>query len=336
MEKLNAKLLIQEAGEKLKGTDSTRLAAMHTGITVAVALVITVLQYILSQGIGNTTGLSGLSTRSILETGQTVLQWANTILVPFWSLGFLYTALRWARGEYARKEDLLAGFRRIGPYLGLLINRFLLSMMVILLCANTSSAIFMMTPAATQITELVASAGSDMNAAYALMEGMSTAQLMDLLYSLIPMLVIWGVLCLVLLVPLMYRFRMAEYVILDHQGARGLSSMFISASLLRRRCWQLFKLDLRLWWYYGLKVLCTILCYADLLLGAMGITLPISGDGAYFVSFGAYLAALFCVETCFRPRVDTAYACAYEQLVAMGPAAKKMPEKPQSMPWDEE
>lgn len=335
MEKLNAKHLIQEAGEKLKGTDSTRLAALHTGITVAVALVTTVLQYILSEGIGNTSGLSGLGTRSILETIQTVLQWVNTILVPFWSLGFLYAALRWASGESARKEDLLTGFRRIGPYLGLLLNRFLLSLIVMLVCANVSSAVFMLTPAADRITELAVATSADMEAMYALMEEMSMAQLAELLYSIIPLLVIWGILSLVLLVPLMYRFRMAEYVILDNREARGLSSMLISASLLHRRCWQLFKLDLGLWWYYGLKALCTVLCYGDVLLGMMGITLPIGSDGAYFVSYGVYLAALFAVETLFRPRVDTAYACAYRQLLAMGPAVKKTSEKPQNMPWDE-
>lgn len=336
MEKLYAKNLIQETREKLQGKDSTRLAVVHTGITVAFALVSTVLQYGLSQGIGNTSGLSGLGTRSILETIQTVLQWANTILMPFWSLGFLYAALRWARGEYARKSDLLAVFHRIGPCLGLLVNRALLSMAVMILCANVSSFLFTLTPAANRITEMMGSAASDMDAVYAFMEGMTTGQLTELLYAMLPVLVVWGVLSLVLLVPLLYRFRMAEYVILENPQARGLSSMLISASLLRRRCWQLVKLDLRFWWYYGLKLLCLALCYADLLLGAMGITLPIGSDGAYFVPYVVYLAALFGVEVAFRPKVETAYACAYEQLMVMGPVAKKRKETPQNMPWDEE
>ena len=112
--------------------------------------------------------------------------------------------------------------------------------------------------------------------------------------------------------------------------------MLISAALLRRRRWQLFLLDLRFWWYYGLKLLCMALLYSDLLLEAAGI--PVSGsDVTFLLTYVLYLAALFGVEVCFRPRVDTAYACAYETLKEMGPILKKpAPATPQKMPWDEE
>lgn len=336
MEKLHAKHLIQESRDKLSGKDSTRLAAFHTGITVAVALVSTVLQYILSLGIGNTSGLSGLSTRSALETMQTVLQWVNTLLVPFWGLGFLYASLKWSKGEHARREDLLTGFRRIGPYIGLIINRALLTLAVMIITVNLSSIFYMMTPAASQLMELTVGAGST-EELYAILEQLSQQNLMQILDSVLPMMIIWGCLSLVILVPLLYRFRFAEYVILENPLARGLSSMLISASLLRRRCWQLVQLDLRLWWYYGLKLLCIILCYADVLLSMFGFGLPLGADGAYFVSYILYLFALFGVEVAFRPRVDTAYACAYRKLMELGPVVRKTPvPEPQDLPWDAE
>ena len=336
MEMLNAKHWIQQAKQCLEGKDATRLAVFHTGITVAAALLITALQFILSEGIGNTSGLSGMGTRSILETMQTVLQWANMILVPFWGLGFLYASLRWAKGEYARREDLLAGFRRVGPYIGLIVNRAILTIAVMVITVNLSSVIYMMTPAAGQLTELAAEAGNTEDL-YAILEQLSQKDLTELLYSMLPMVILWGCLCLVVLVPLLYRFRFAEHVILETPQARGLSSMLISASLLRRRCWKLFRLDLRLWWYYGLKLLCTGLCYADVLLDSFGIGLPVGADGAYFLSYALYLAALFAVEVAFRPRVDTAYACAFRELMELGPAARKMQmPKPQDMPWDAE
>ena len=128
MEKLNVSFIIENAREKLEGKDSRAMAVFHTGITVAAALVITILQYVLSEGIGNTSGLSGLGTRSVLETIQTVLRWANMLLVPFWGLGFVYAALQWGRGSYAVRQDLLTGFRRWSPYLGLLLNRSVLSL----------------------------------------------------------------------------------------------------------------------------------------------------------------------------------------------------------------
>ena len=175
-----------------------------------------------------------------------------------------------------------------------------------------------------------------MEAMNGMLAQMSWEDTMALANTLLPMLILWGIFCLVILVPLMYRFRMAEYVILDEPRARGLSSMLISAAMMRRRCWQMFLLDLRFWWYYGLKVLCMLVLYGDLLLELLGVTLPIGADAAYLLTYGLYLAALFAVEVSFRPRVDTAYALAFEAIKEMGPVQKKPVEKPENMPWDEE
>lgn len=334
MEKLNGAGLTAQAGRSLEGKDSRKLAVFHTGITVGIALVISLLQYVVTQGIGNTSGLSGLGTRSILQTVQTVLQWGNIVLMPFWMLGFTYAAMRWARGEYARKEDLLAGFRRFLPYLGLMLNRALLTISVLIICVNISSILFMLTPAAADVTAMVGN--MDMEQTYAYMYAMDAEQQAQLLQSMIPVFIIWGVLSVAILVPLLYRFRMAEYAILNQPGVRAMPAMLISATLLRRRCWQLFKLDLRLWWYYALELLCNLLCYGDILLALAGVTLPVAGEVMFFVSYGLYLAALFCVRAVFLPRVQTTYALAYEALLQMKPVPRKVQTKPQNVPWDEE
>lgn len=336
MEKLNVSFLIEKTTEKLEGKGSRSMAVFHTGITVAAALVITLLQYVLAEGIGNTSGLSGLGTRSILQTGQTVLRWANMLLMPFWGLGFLYAAMQWARGGVASRQDLLTGFRRWGPYLGLMLNRSILSICIMFFCANLSSMLYMVMPASSAITDMTMAAGGDMEVLAQMLEKLTTGQAMDLMYAMIPMLLIWLMATAMLLIPLLYRFRMAEYVILDEPRARGLSAMIISATLMRRRSFQLFLLDLRFWWYYGLKVLCMLICYADLLLAALGVELPVSGDAAYLITYVLYLAALFAVEVSFRPRVDTAYALAFETLKEMGPVVKKPVEKPEKLPWDEQ
>ena len=331
MEIFAVKSIIEKSRAVLAGKNTRSLAALHAGVTVVLSLLVTLLQYVLAQGIGNTSGLSGMGTRSVLETAQTVLQWANTLLIPFWNLGFLYAALLWARDSYARKEDLLMGFRRIGPCIGLMLNRFVLSFCVMFLCANVCSGIMMMTPAADGLLELVAEAGNDINAFYALLEQQDTAALIS---AMAPLLIVWGILCVVILVPLLYRFRFAEYAVLNHPGVRGLPAMLISAALLRRRCWKLFKIDLHFWWYYVLQLLCMLLVYADVLLVMLGVDLPIQGDLAYLVFYVLYLAAYFCVLALFRPRVETAYACAYEQMMEMGPVQKKNQTVPQKMPWD--
>ena len=332
MEKLNLSLLIKNAREKLMGRNATRMAAIHTGAIVLAGIVLTLVQLLLTNAMEDATGLSGLGTVSILQTAQTVLQWANTLLVPFWNLGFLYVALLWARGSAAENRDLLMGFRRIMPCIGLLLNRFVISFCVMFLCVNVCSTVYMMLPASGDLLELAAGAGSDMEAFYA---SLSQQDLSMLVRALAPLLIVWGVLSLVVLTPLMYRFRLAEYVILDHKEARAFPAMLLSSALLRRRLWQLFRLDLRFWWYYLLKVLCMALCYGDLLLGMLGISLPMGVDAAYMLFYVLYLVLLFGVEVCFRPRVDTAYGSFYDALKEMGPVPRRTAApKPQDMPWD--
>ena len=336
MEKLNGKKIIAQARERLQGVNTQPLVLLHTGVTVGAAFVIMLLQYLLAEGIGNTGGLSGMGMRSVLETAQLVLQWANTLLLPFWSLGFLHVALLWAREAQADKRDLLAGFHRVGPYLGLLLNRAILTILVLVVSINISSVIYMMTPAADRILELAESFGNT-DQMYDYLYSLDMEQIMVLLRSMIPMMVIGCVLASVLLIPLLYRFRMGEYVILDQKGIRGIGAMILSAALLRRRRWQLFKLDLRFWWYYGLKLLCTVLLYGDMILETVGVVLPVGSGMAYVLTYVLYLGGLFAVEISFRPRVETAYACAYEQLKEMNPIEQKIvPVKPQDMPWDEE
>lgn len=335
METLNIKDFIQNAKEALQGKNVRRLAVIHAGVTVAAGLLVTLLQYVLAEGIGNTGGLSGLGTRSILETFQTVLQWANMVLLPFWNLGFLYVSLQWARGKTADSRDLLKGFQRIGPCLGLMVNRSLLTLGVMIVAINIGSTVYMMLPASGWLLELAQEQGN-MDAFYDYLYSMDVNQILEMFRSMIPMLVISAALLLVLLVPLLYRFRLAEYAILSHPGVRGFPAMVISAGLLRRRCWQLFKLDLQLWWYYGLKLLCVLLLYADLLLGAVGFAVP-SGDLTFLVTYLMYLASLFLVETFCRPQVDTAYGLFYEKLAEMGPVQRKqVPPESRKLPWDEQ
>ena len=231
---------------------------------------------------------------------------------------------------------MLAGFHRVGPYLGLMLNRAILTILVLVVSINISSVIYMMTPAADRILELAENFG-DTDQMYDYLYSLDMDQIMVLLRSMIPMMVIGCVLASVLLIPLLYRFRMAEYVILDQKGIRGIGAMILSAALLRRRRWQLFKLDLRFWWYYGLKLLCTVLLYGDMILEAVGVVLPVGSGMAYVLTYVLYLGGLFAVEISFRPRVETAYACAYEQLKELSPIEQKIvPVKPQDLPWDEE
>lgn len=335
MENIDMTYFVKDAREKLEDKNSRRAAMIHTGVIVAAGLVLTLLQMVLARGMGNATGLSGLGTISMLQTAQTVLQYANVILTPFWNLGFLYVAMQWARNRATGDRDLLTGFHRVGPCIGLLLNRFVIIFVAIFASVMICSNAYAMLPAGQQLqSQMLATGAVDYNS---YMESLTQQDMEALIASMRPVLIVSCAVAAVALVPVLYRVRLAEYVILDHKEARAFPAMLVSASLLRRRCWQMLKLDLQFWWYYGLKVLLLAICYADSLLAMLGVTLPVNGDVAFLVSYVVYLALLFCVDACFLPRVKTAYACAYDALKEMGPVPKQTkPAVPQKMPRDEQ
>lgn len=328
MEEWSGAALVKRARLLSRGTDKKKIAAIHAGIAAAAALIITLLQLALEEGIGQTSGLSGLGMRSVLQTAGTVLQIANSVLTPFWNLGFWFAALLWARERTARPGDLLMGFRRFGPYLRLMLLKGITVFSAAMLCAYASSLVYMMTPWAAQVTEFAQTVGMDVEAADQLMAQMDGTALTSLMRSMIPMLVIWGVLSIAVLVPLLYRFRMAEFTLLEDPRVGALVAMALSARMLRKRRWKLFCLDLRYWWYYALEAAC-------LLFYSVELFLPVNSMALSLGLYVAYLAALFAVQTLARPQVQTAYALAYESLRRTEPVQPKPRPAPKKLPWDE-
>lgn len=334
MENWYGAALCKEARKLSRGEEKIKISAIHAGISAGAALVVTVLYYLLEKGIAQTGGLSGMGMRSILQTAATVLNTANSVLAPFWNLGFWFVTLLWVRNQQVRFGDLLAGFRRFGAYLRLLLNRGLLTMAIGFVSVYISSYIYMLTPWSASVVEFAQSTGMDMDVANELMSQMDMAQMDALLFDMIPMLVIWLVLLVVLALPMLYKFRMAEYFLLEDRQMGTLRAMFASAQMLRKRRFQLFLLDLRLWWYYGLHILCLVVYGIDLWLPMLGVAVPDS----VFVTlglYGFYLIALVLMQTFLRPQVQTAYALAYDRLLHMEPVLPKMRPMPQNLPWDE-
>lgn len=335
MENWYGAALCKEARNRSRGQEKTKLSAIHAGISAGVALAVTLLYYLLEKGIAQTGGLSGMGMRSILQTAATLLTNANSVLAPFWTLGFWFVTLLWVRGESTGFGDLLAGFRRFGAYLRLLLNRGFLTIAGGIVSLYVSAYLYMATPWSGMVTDFAQSTGLDMNVANELIAQMDMAQLNAMLRSMIPMMGIWIVLCAVLLTPMLYKFRMAEYFLLDDKQTGTLRAMFHSSQMLRKRRFKLFLLDLRFWWYYGLHVLCLTTYFADLWLPLLGVTLPggiVTSLGLYAV----YLLGLFLLQTFLRPQVQTAYALAYETLLHMEPVLPKIRPMPQSLPWDEQ
>lgn len=134
-----------------------------------------------------------------------------------------------------------------------------------------------------------------------------------------PAMGIFGVLFLVLAAPVFYRYRMADYLIIDRPATGALAALRDSRMMTKGNRWNLFRLDLSMWWYYAAVLVSTAIGYGDQLLPALGITLSFSDTVSYFLFLGAYLAATFAVYYFLRNRVEVTYALAYDSIRPQDP-----------------
>lgn len=322
----------QTAAEKLAEAryNPRKLVLLHTGAALVLTTVLTVLNFILTRQIDGTGGLSGLGSRAILETARRMLQYASAILLPFWELGFVYAAIQLARGQEANPTSLLEGFRRFMPALRLMLLRIVIYAVVGIVCMNISVTIFTMTPLANPLMEImepVLNAGSAEDIQI-LMEQLPAEEMME---ALLPAWIIFAVVFVVVMIPLLYRLRMAEFVLMDQPKTGAFAAIRSSFRMMRRNCWSLFRLDLSFWWFYLLLIPVTALCYGDMLLSALGVALPIGEDAQFFLFYIAYALCQLALYTFVWARVQTTYAVAYDTLQ---PKRAQAVRQTPTTPWD--
>ena len=100
--------------------------------------------------------------------------------------------------------------------------------------------------------------------------------------------------------------------------------------MLRGKKLQLFRLDLRFWWYYGAQLLLAALAYLGTIVDMAEITLPFSRDIIVYGAYGVYWVLQLLIYWLFSMRVQTTYAHYYEELKAQMPA-----EPTRTNPWQE-
>jgi len=283
-----------------------KLVLIHAGASLALSLLLLVLHYILEEQIGSTGGLGGMNNRAMLTTAQWVLQLGQLIAVPFWQIGWLFVTLRIARRERTGVSDLLEGFRRFLPFLRLTLLKGALFFGLGILCSYIASTIFAMTPWSEPLMEIVMKYSSFEDAAA--ME----AELEAIIDKVVlPLLIIFGVSFLVLAVPFFYRFRMAEYVLLDSEKPRALAALGESRYMMRGNAISLLTLDLSFWWFYALELVTVVVAYLDMILPLFGVELPVSATVLYF---GTAILSTVCQLALYwwrKPQVDVTYAQAY-------------------------
>ena len=295
-----------------RANDPRKVILAYAGITVLLSALLTLANALLSDRIAGTGGLANFGIRSILSTAQSVLPMIQSIALLCLEFGYLHAILRISRGQYADHTDLKVGFHRFGAIIRLTMWQYFLIFSVTMMLFYLSMQIFILTPLADPLldllTPLVTEAGAN---AAALMD---EAMMDQALRLMIPMLVIYGIVCCVVLIPILYGFRMATYVLLDDPNGRAFAALRTSKQMMRRNKFRLFKLDLSFWWYYGLVALATAISYGDAILPMLGIQLPFNETIGFYLFYFLYLAMLFAIYYFLRNPMAVAYAKAYDSL----------------------
>lgn len=305
MDKYNAQVSLENADYSPK-----RLLALHAGVMIGISLLLSIISHFLNHTIQPSGGLEALNSQALLTTAQTVLQWTQTLVTPFWAAGLTYAAIGIARGRETFPRDLTAGFHKFAP---LLTSTLVVSLQYgwrMMLGTMLASQILLFTPAAETLyaaSEKIESLTSEADL-QALLGG-------ELLPVMLTCGVILTLVLLVLVVPVFYRYRMTTYLIMDGQESSGLRATLRSRMMMLNRRWELAKLDLSFWWYYLLLALGMALCYGDMILGAAGISLPMSEQEAYWIFLGLGLLAQLLVKIYAGPKVAVTYAHCYDRFL---------------------
>lgn len=274
-----------------------KITAIHSGVIVGAAVILTVLQFLLSlpspEG-----GLGGLGASAFWETLQTLLSLANTLILPFWQAGLVFCAILWARGQSAQPRELSQGLRRWGPMLRLYLLKAILLLPLLMVSGYVASFLFVLTPLSQNlmgILEPLMSAEDHLTA----LSGVPTTQLFE---AILPLFVLMGILMCVLFVAVMYRCRLADYLILSGATNSALMALGLSRQLLRGHVMEMLRLDLSFWWFYGASLVLNLLMFLP------AFVLPESQTVLSLVCYGVYLAGTFLLYWKTRAKVETVYA----------------------------
>lgn len=296
-----------------------RLVLLYCGVLAVLTLGSSGLNLVLDTRIDTTGGLDGIGMRSILETIQQILSYINQFFGPFWSAGFLTAMIAMVRGREPQVRDLTNGFRRAFRVLFHVAFEATAAFMLLVAVVNLSSLLFLLSPMGAEFNEIMAPLLTDPNLLTA--EGLLNEALIsyqELSRLLLPMLVLTAAIYLPLYTLMAYSFRLSLYLVMD-RNIGAIPAHFLSIRLMRGHKWQLCKLDLSWWWYYLLGAACWVVGYLDLLLGMLGIPLPMNATVMFFVTLAAYCVLFTLLSMWKKCEVDASYVLFYENVMPPEP-----------------
>lgn len=309
MDILNPPTLRERAEFALRrGREPKKLVTAYACVIVGLSLLITLADLWLEDQISGTSGLSNLGNRAIFSTAQVALPMVASFVSMCLELGYLGGMMRIVRGQYADHTDLKIGFRKLWPLVRMSLFQGAVYFTATLLAVQLGSTIFAMTPLADPMLEILTPLMASGTAA---IDEATLAALMD---TMGPMFIITGIVSLLLVIPILHRYRMANYCLLDEPNGRALAALRTSSRIMRRRFLSMLKIDLSLWPYYVATLVMTVIMYLDMILSTLGIVIPMDARLLSLLVYCAALAVQFLIQFTLRNKVEATYLAAYEQL----------------------
>ena len=317
MDNLRPDTLKREASRRLADArEGRRTLLVYCGILLILSIVTTGGNYLLSDMMARSGGLGAIGRRTMISTFQKILPIVNMLGLLILELGLWNAMLRIGRGQYVSPQSLKMGLDRFFPWLRCLLLQTMGYSLIGMALMTVAMAIFFVTPLSRPMLELMVPLMLEHEDTMAIMELMMTdeALMLSMYEAVLPVYVILGILMLIACVPIAYRLRLAQLVLIDRPGCGGIRAI-IESFKLTKGFWKFFlKLDLSWWWYYGLQALSTALLYLDLFLVMIGKPLPMCATAAALLAYGLYLVTQVALYYFLRPRVHVSAAVLYDAI----------------------
>ena len=290
-----------------------RIAAIYAGVTLGLSALVTILGLVLEAMMSGATGLGGMGRRTILSSIQSMLPWVVGLITMCVELGYQATMLRVARGQYASPQTLRLGFDRFWVLLRCILLEGVILFAIAFGGIYIATMLFMLTPFSGRVMEVLSPVLENVTLLSPEMV-LDEALYDQLMQAMIPAFVMCAIVVAAAAIPVLYRLRMARFVIIDKPGIGALAALRESRKMMRGNCLRLVKLDMSLWPYYIGCVFASLLCYGDVLLPMMGVRFPWSDTVSYYLFFALYLAVQFAVYYFLKNQAEVAYSIAYDSI----------------------
>ena len=290
-----------------------RIAAIYAGVTLGLSALVTILGLVLEAMMSGATGLGGMGRRTILSSVQSMLPWVVGLITMCVELGYQAAMLRVARGQYASPQTLRLGFDRFWVLLRCILLEGVILFAIAFGGIYIATMLFMLTPFSGRVMEVLSPVLENVTLLSPEMV-LDEALYDQLMQAMIPAFVMCAIVVAAAAIPVLYRLRMARFVIIDKPSIGALAALRESRKMMKGNCLRLVKLDMSLWQYYIGCVFASLLCYGDVLLPMMGVRFPWSDTVSYYLFFALYLAVQFAVYYFLKNQAEVAYSIAYDSI----------------------